>query len=105
MYAMNVSDRPSSWSVARVTGSGPSDAATADHRLAAQAEVAPDQLRDEAFISVSRTAPVLREVIDDYLRRMGFVLIATLLHITKLVSCISWRNTWFSRRCIAGYLL
>lgn len=42
-----------------------------DHRLAAQAAIDPRALADEVFISVSNTAPVLREVIDDYLARSG----------------------------------
>jgi LysR family hca operon transcriptional activator len=47
-----------------------------DHRLAMQAEIAVEELVGEVFINVSRTAPVLRGVIDDYIRRTGLSLIA-----------------------------
>src|SRR5207253_4843963 len=39
-----------------------------DHRLAAYAAIDPHDLAGETFISVSKTAPVLRVVIDDYLK-------------------------------------
>lgn len=42
-----------------------------DHRLAAQKYIAPRDLADEAFVTVSNTAPVLRAVIDNYLQRSG----------------------------------
>jgi len=42
-----------------------------DHRLAALKAVNPNDLVGEAFVSVSDTAPVLRAVIDDYLKRSG----------------------------------
>jgi LysR family hca operon transcriptional activator len=40
-----------------------------DHRLASLAAISPGDLVGETFLSVSDTAPVLRVVIDDYLRR------------------------------------
>ncbi|MGA2550280.1 MAG: LysR family transcriptional regulator [Burkholderiaceae bacterium] len=42
-----------------------------DHPLASQSEVAPHELVDETFIGVSDTAPALRQVIEDYLKRCG----------------------------------
>src|SRR5437867_694084 len=42
-----------------------------DHRLAAYAAIDPHDLAGETFISVSKTAPVLRVVIDDYLKRLN----------------------------------
>ena len=42
-----------------------------DHRLAALKAISPRDLAGETFVSVSDTAPVLREVIDDYLKRSG----------------------------------
>ena len=42
-----------------------------DHRLASHEAIDPRDIAGETFISVSNTAPVLREVIDDYLRRSG----------------------------------
>jgi LysR family hca operon transcriptional activator len=42
-----------------------------DHRLAALKAVSPSDLRDETFVTVSDTAPVLRAVIDNYLKRSG----------------------------------
>jgi LysR family hca operon transcriptional activator len=40
-----------------------------DHRLAALKAIGPSDLAGEAFVTVSDTAPVLRVVIDDYLKR------------------------------------
>jgi LysR family transcriptional regulator, hca operon transcriptional activator len=40
-----------------------------DHRLASRPAIGPRDLVGETFLSVSDTAPVLRVVIDDYLRR------------------------------------
>jgi LysR family transcriptional regulator, hca operon transcriptional activator len=45
-----------------------------DHRMAAKKSIAPRDLRSEKFINVSGTAPVLRAVIDDYLRQSGLEL-------------------------------
>jgi LysR family transcriptional regulator, hca operon transcriptional activator len=42
-----------------------------DHRLAALKTISPKDLVGEAFISVSKTAPVLRKIIDNYLKRSG----------------------------------
>ena len=42
-----------------------------DHRLASHEAIDPQDIVGETFISVSNTAPVLRGVIDDYLRRSG----------------------------------
>ncbi len=42
-----------------------------DHRLAALKAISPRDIVGETFVSVSGTAPVLRVVIDDYLRRSG----------------------------------
>jgi len=42
-----------------------------DHRLAALKAISPRDLVGEAFITVSDTAPVLRAVIDNYLKRCG----------------------------------
>jgi LysR family hca operon transcriptional activator len=41
------------------------------HRLAALKAISPEDLVGETFVAVSDTAPVLRVVIDDYLRRSG----------------------------------
>jgi len=42
-----------------------------DHRLAALKAISPRDLAGETFVTVSDTAPVLRAVIDDYLKRSG----------------------------------
>ena len=42
-----------------------------DHRLAALKAIAPRDLTGETFVTVSHTAPVLRVVIDNYLRQSG----------------------------------
>jgi LysR family hca operon transcriptional activator len=42
-----------------------------DHRLGALKSIGPGDLAGETFITVSETAPVLRAVIDDYLKRSG----------------------------------
>ncbi|HZZ16145.1 MAG TPA: LysR family transcriptional regulator, partial [Candidatus Sulfotelmatobacter sp.] len=42
-----------------------------DHRLAALKAISPVDLVGETFVIVSHTAPVLRAVIDDYLKRSG----------------------------------
>lgn len=42
-----------------------------DHRLAALKAIGPRDLVGEAFVTVSDTAPVLRVVIDNYLKRSG----------------------------------
>ena len=42
-----------------------------NHRLAARKAISPGDLAGETFVGVSHTAPVLRAVIDDYLKRSG----------------------------------
>jgi LysR family hca operon transcriptional activator len=42
-----------------------------DHHLAALKTISPEDLVGEAFVTVSHTAPVLRGVIDNYLKRAG----------------------------------
>jgi len=42
-----------------------------DHRLAARKAIGPQDLVGETFVAVSDTAPVLRVVIDNYLKRSG----------------------------------
>jgi LysR family hca operon transcriptional activator len=42
-----------------------------DHRLAALKAISPGDLAGETFVNVSDTAPVLRVVIDNYLKRSG----------------------------------
>src|SRR5882762_10760875 len=42
-----------------------------DHRLAALKAISPGDLVGETFVSVARTAPVVRLVIDNYLKRSG----------------------------------
>jgi LysR family hca operon transcriptional activator len=42
-----------------------------DHRLAALKAISPGDLVGETFVTVSHTAPVLRGVIDNYLKRSG----------------------------------
>jgi LysR family hca operon transcriptional activator len=42
-----------------------------DHRLASLKAISPGDLVGETFVGVAHTAPVLRAVIDDYLKRSG----------------------------------
>ena len=42
-----------------------------DHRLAADEAIDPHDIAGETFISVSKTAPTLRVVIDEYLERLN----------------------------------
>ena len=42
-----------------------------DHRLAALKAISPSDLAGETFVAVSDTAPVLRKIIDNYLKRSG----------------------------------
>jgi LysR family transcriptional regulator, hca operon transcriptional activator len=44
-----------------------------DHRLAALKAISPRDLAGEAFVNVSATAPVLRVIIDNYLKRSGII--------------------------------
>jgi LysR family hca operon transcriptional activator len=45
-----------------------------DHRLAALKSISPKDLESEIFVTVSKTAPVLRVVIDNYFKRSGISL-------------------------------
>jgi LysR family hca operon transcriptional activator len=45
-----------------------------DHRLAPEASVSLHEIADEVFIGVSRTAPVLRTVLDDFFTRSGVII-------------------------------
>jgi LysR family transcriptional regulator, hca operon transcriptional activator len=47
------------------------------HRLAALKSIDPRNLADELFVTVSNTAPVLRAVIDNYLKRSGIKITPT----------------------------
>jgi len=47
-----------------------------DHRLATETSVSLQDIEGETFVLVSNTAPVLRAVIDDYIRQSGIRLIA-----------------------------
>jgi LysR family transcriptional regulator, hca operon transcriptional activator len=42
-----------------------------DHRLAALKAIGPTDLEGETFVAVSKTAPVLRALVDKYLKRSG----------------------------------
>jgi len=44
---------------------------SSDHHLAALKAISPGDLLGETFVTVSKTAPVLRVVIDNYLKRSG----------------------------------
>ena len=48
-----------------------------DHRLASRHAIDPHAIVGETFISVSKNAPVLRVVIDDYLKRSGLEIVAS----------------------------
>src|SRR5271170_8228359 len=48
-----------------------------DHRLASRHTIDPHEILSETFISVSNTAPALRVVIDDYLKRSGLEIVAS----------------------------
>jgi LysR family hca operon transcriptional activator len=59
-----------------------------DHRLAALKAISPRDLVGETFVSVSHTAPVVRAVIDNYLKRSGINI--TPAHETEhVVMCVS----------------
>jgi LysR family hca operon transcriptional activator len=45
-----------------------------DHRLAKRKTISPADLVGEKFVGVSQTAPVLRAIVDDYLKRSGVTL-------------------------------
>lgn len=42
-----------------------------DHRLASRKAIAIEEIADEIFIGMSKTAPTLQAIIDDYLKRSG----------------------------------
>ncbi|HUN47432.1 MAG TPA: LysR family transcriptional regulator [Stellaceae bacterium] len=42
-----------------------------DHRLAARAGIRLQDMTGEVYVGISRTAPVLRKIIEDYMRRSG----------------------------------
>ncbi len=48
-----------------------------DHRLAAREAIAIQDIAAETFLGMSKTAPVLQAVIDDYLKRSGIEIRAT----------------------------
>src|SRR6202035_6195 len=48
-----------------------------DHRLAARKAISPADLVGETFVTVAHSAPVLRGVIDNYLKRSGIHLTPT----------------------------
>jgi LysR family transcriptional regulator, hca operon transcriptional activator len=48
-----------------------------DHRLASRHAIDPHEIVGETFITVSSTAPTLRVVIDDYLKRSGLEIVAS----------------------------
>jgi LysR family transcriptional regulator, hca operon transcriptional activator len=61
-----------------------------DHRLAALKAISPKDLAGETFVIVSHTAPVLRAVIDNYLKRSGIKITPTheADHVTMGISLI-----------------
>ena len=59
-----------------------------DHRLAAAKEIDPRDLAGEPFVTVSKTAPMLRIVIDDYLQRLGLDFV-TKVEVDNLSGAIS----------------
>jgi LysR family hca operon transcriptional activator len=62
-----------------------------DHRLAALKAISPQDLVGEPFVTVSDTAPVLRKVIDNYLRRSGIKITPAheADHVTMAMSLIA----------------
>jgi LysR family transcriptional regulator, hca operon transcriptional activator len=62
-----------------------------DHRLAALKSISPRDLVDETFVTVSDTAPVLRRIIDNYLKRSGVNITPTHAadHVTMGMSLIA----------------
>jgi LysR family hca operon transcriptional activator len=62
-----------------------------DHALAARKAISPGDLVGETFVGVSRTAPVVRAVIDNYLKRSGINLKPTheTEHVVMGVSLIA----------------
>jgi LysR family transcriptional regulator, hca operon transcriptional activator len=62
-----------------------------DHRLAALESIGPEDIAGERFLTVSRTAPVLRAAIEDYLKRSGLDITPTheVDHLTMAMSLIA----------------
>jgi len=62
-----------------------------DHRLAALKSISPQDLVGETFVTVSDTAPVLRKVIDNYLKRSGIKITPAheADHVTMAMSLIA----------------
>src|SRR6202035_5852898 len=63
-----------------------------DHRLAALKAISPKDLAGEIFVIMSHTAPVLRAVIDNYLKRSGINITPAheTDHVTMGISLIMW---------------
>jgi LysR family hca operon transcriptional activator len=61
-----------------------------NHRLAALKDISPKDLMGETFVIVSQTAPVLRGVIDNYLKRSGIKItpVHEADHVTMGISLI-----------------
>lgn len=62
-----------------------------DHRLASRAAIAPSDIKKETFIGMSGTAPTLRGIIDDYLRRSGLNIQPSheVDHLTMAISLVA----------------
>ncbi len=62
-----------------------------NHRLAALRSIGPKDLVGETFVTVSNTAPVLRVVIDNYLKRSGINITPAheVDHVTMAMSLIA----------------
>jgi len=59
-----------------------------DHRLAAPEAIAPRDIEGEIFVNVSSSAPTLRAVIDDYLKKSGAT-IATVHEVASVSMAVS----------------
>jgi LysR family hca operon transcriptional activator len=61
-----------------------------DHHLASLNAISPRDLAGETFVIVSHTAPVLRAIIDDYLKRSGINIVPAheADHVTMGISLI-----------------
>jgi LysR family hca operon transcriptional activator len=67
-----------------------------DHRLAKRETINPRDLLGEIFVSVSDTAPVLRAVIDNYLKRSGMNIVPVheVDHLAMGMSLIASTHGW-----------
>ena len=67
-----------------------------DHRLATRETINPGDLLGEIFVSVSDTAPVLRAVIDNYLKRSGINIapVHEVDHLAMGMSLIASTHGW-----------